>query len=72
MRRRDDARFGALGLLRAHRLVFAILQDPQELALEFQRRVADLVEKDRSRAGQREAAAPVGGRAGKRTSDVAE
>ena len=63
----DSGRFG-----RADSLEFALLQDPQQLGLQFRIEFADLVEKQRSAVGQFEAAHLVGDRAGERSLDVAE
>src|SRR4051794_35921692 len=57
MRRRDDARLGALRPLGADGIVLSLLENAQELGLELGAGVADLVEKDRAAAREVEAPA---------------
>ena len=55
-RGRDDPDVGAHDPVRADRLEFLVLQHAQQLALQRQRHVADLVEKQRAAIGQLELA----------------
>ena len=58
MRRRDDAHVDGHLRAPADALDLALLQDPQELGLDGERRVADLVEEDRAAVRELELAEP--------------
>src|SRR4030065_2234483 len=58
VRRSDDADIDLLGPLAADGLEFLFLKDPQELDLDRGRRLADLVQEDRSLVRQRKEAPP--------------
>ena len=61
------ARFGF-----AHALIFLLLQQPEQLGLDFERQLADLIQKERAAVRQRDLAQGVPHRAGKRAFDMAE
>ena len=56
----------------ADTLVLPLLQHPQEFGLQFEGKIADLVEKDRAAVRDLEAAGPVAHRARERTAHVTE
>src|SRR6185503_8527852 len=71
-RRGDDADVGADRRAATDALEAAILEDAQELALDRERRFADLVEEQRAAARELEAAGSRGGGAGERAALVTE
>ena len=72
MRGGDDPSLGALGLLASHRVVFMVLQDPEELALELGGGVPDLVQEDRTLPSQSKPPPVVGDCPRDRSADVAD
>jgi len=70
--RRDDAGVYLHGSRLTDPADLAFLEDPQELSLDARPDVADLVEKERSRARLFEETAPRSGRSGERSSRVPE
>src|SRR5579883_1573643 len=69
---RDDAHIDALGAITAKALELLFLQDAQQLRLEFERKVADLVEKQGAAVREFEAADFLGKGAGEGATFVAE
>src|SRR5690606_26495157 len=72
IRRRDDPHVDVPRLLLADALERAFLEHAQQLALELERDLADLVEKQRAAVGELEAADAVAQRTRKRTAHVTE
>ena len=68
----DQAHVDGAGALFADAFEIALLQHAQQLALQFQRNFADLVEKQRAAVGEFEPADAVAHRAGEGAADVAE
>ena len=68
----NDANVDLARDILADMLVLPLLQHPQQFGLQFEGKIADLVEKDRAAVGDLEAAGPVADRACKRTAHVAE
>src|SRR5687767_13506049 len=72
MRRGNHACFGPLRPVRAYGIVFALLQYPKQFRLKIDCGVSDLIEEDRTLAGECEAPAAIARRAGKRSAHVTE
>ena len=68
----DQADVDGAGALCADAFEIALLQHPQQLALQFERNFADLVEKQRAAVGEFEPADAVAHRAGEGAADMAE
>jgi hypothetical protein len=67
-----SSRVGAQGAGVAEPFEFTLLQHTEQLGLQFERRLADFVEKDRPAMGQLESPDPLRDRAGKRALFVAK
>src|SRR5262249_27329654 len=72
IRRRNDPHVDADRSVRPDRLELLLLEHPQELDLRLERKLADLVEEDRSTVGQLEASHPPFEGAGEGALHVAE
>ena len=72
VRRGDDPHVDALGSRAAEAFELALLQNPQQLGLHFERDVTDLVEEQRAAVRQFEPASPARDRAGERALLVSE
>src|SRR5439155_23330523 len=68
----DQAHVDGAGALFTDPLEIALLQHPQQLALQLQRNFADLVEEQRAAVGEFEPADAVAHRAGEGAADVTE
>src|SRR5690606_2478786 len=69
---RDHAHVDGVGTIVADPLVFALLENAQQLALQIERNLADLVEKDRAAVRELKPPDPVAVRAGERALHVPE
>ena len=68
----DDAHIGRAGDVLAEALVFALLQEPQQLRLDFHGQVADFVEEQRAAFGRLDLAPMILDGAGEGAADVSE
>ena len=72
MRGRDDADINLLAQQRAYRAIFPLLQQSQQLYLQFQRKIADLIEEGRAAVGELDEPLFALGRSGKRPAGMPE